>query len=75
MNFKTFICPGCIEVCNGDAKYVNGNMPEIARIFHDRHIEWRRKRITQEMRDYVEGIASEPFVAISASQQVNFYES
>lgn len=75
MNFKTFIYPGCIKVCNGDAKYVNGNLPEIARIFHDRHIEWQRKRITQEMRDYVEGIASEPFVAISASQQVNFYES
>lgn len=54
----SFTYPGCIIVCNGSAKFVNGNLPEIARIFHDRHIEWQRKRITQQMRDYVESLAN-----------------
>ena len=73
MEFKTFIYPGCIVVCNGSAKYVNGNLPEIARIFHDSTIQWCRKRITAQMREYVEGLASEPFVAISYSQHENFF--
>ena len=75
ITFKTFVYPGCIIVCNGSAKYVNGNLPEIARIFHDRHIEWQRKRITDPMREYVEKVAQEPFIPVSASQQVNFYHN
>ena len=69
----SFVYPGCILVCNGSANYVNGNLPEIARIYHDRSIEWQRKRITQQMRDYVEALANEPHVSISASQDENFY--
>lgn len=57
----SFVYPGCIVVCNGSAKFVNGNLPEIARIFHDRHIEWQRKRITEQMRTTVERMANEPF--------------
>lgn len=60
---KTFVYPGCIIVCNGSAKYVNGYLPEIARIFHDRHIEWQRKRITDQMREYVEKMANAPFIS------------
>ena len=73
IKFSTFVYPGCIKVCNGSAKFVNGNLPEIARIFHDRHIEWQRKRITAQMREYVENLSKEPFVAISASQNENFF--
>lgn len=68
----SFTYPGCIIVCNGSAKFVNGNLPEIARIFKDRHVEWQRKRITQQMRDHVERLAREPFVAISASLTKKF---
>ena len=70
----SFVYPGCIFVCNGSAKFVNGNLPEIARIGHDRSIEWCRKQITDQMRQYVEELSRKPFVAISASQNVNFFE-
>lgn len=73
ITFKTFVYPGCIKVCNGSANYVNGNLPEIATVYRDRTVAWRRKRITQQMRDYVEALANEPFIAISASQHDNFY--
>lgn len=69
----SFVYPGCILVCNGSANYVNGSLPEIARIFHDRTIRWECKRITQQMRDYVEKLVKEPFIAISETQHVNFY--
>lgn len=68
-----FIYPGCIIVANTSARPVNGNYPEIARIFHDRSIEWQRKRITDQMRSHVEELANRPFVAISEMQEVNFY--
>lgn len=73
IKITSFVYPGCIMVCNGSANYVNGSLPEIARIFHDRRVQWQRKRITQQMRDYVEKLAKEPFIAISASQHENFY--
>ena len=57
---KTFVYPGCIIICNGSAKYVNGYLPEI---FHDRHIEWQRKRITDQMREFVEKMANAPFIS------------
>lgn len=57
IKIASFTYPGCIIVCNGSAKFVNGNLPEIARIFKDRHIEWQRKRITDQMREYVEKLA------------------
>lgn len=69
----SFTYPGCIIVCNGSAKFVNGDLPEIARIFHDRHVEWQRKRITDQMRKYVEKLANEPFVE-SCYQGPNFFE-
>ena len=59
---KTLVYPGCIIVCNGSAKFVNGYYPEIARIFPDRHIEWQRKRPTDQMREYVEKMANAPFI-------------
>lgn len=62
IKFATFVYPGCIIVCNGSAKFVNGNLPEIARIFHDRRVEWQRKRITDQMREFVDKLANEPFV-------------
>ena len=69
-----FIYPGCIVVCNTSAKCVNGYWPEIARVFHDRHIEWQRKRITEQMRTHVERLANEPHIGISASQEdTNFF--
>lgn len=71
---SAFVYPGCIKVCNTGAKAVCGNYPEIARIFHDRSIKWERKRITNQMREYVENLASEPFIAISTSQDVNFFD-
>lgn len=43
----SFTYPGCIIVCNGSAKFVNGNLPEIARIFKDRHVEWQRKAMRE----------------------------
>ena len=52
---------------------MNGNLPEIATVYRDRTVAWRRTRITQQMRDYVEALANEPFIAISASQHDNFY--
>lgn len=73
IKLTTFVYPGCIIVSNGSAKYVNGYLPEIARIYRDRTVEWSRKRITQQMRDYVERLASAPFVAVSGSQDINFY--
>lgn len=57
-----FVYPGCIIVANTSAKAVSGNYPEIARVFHDRRIEWCRKRITQQMREHVEALANEPFI-------------
>ena len=75
IKMTAFVYPGCIVVANTSAQCVNGYWPEIARIFHDRHIEWSRKRITQQMRDYVERLANEPHVGISTSQaDQNFYE-
>lgn len=68
----SFTYPSCIIVCNGSAKFVNGNLPEIARIFHDRHVEWQRKRITDQMREAVEKLANEPFVE-QYYQGPNFY--
>lgn len=68
----SFTYPCCIIVCNGSAKFVNGNLPEIARIFKDRHIEWQRKRITEQMREYVENLANEPFIE-QYYQGPNFY--
>ena len=62
IKMTAFIYPGCIIVCNTSAKCVNGYYPKIARIFHDRKIEWCRKRITEQMRKYVEDLANEPFV-------------
>ena len=74
ITFKVFVYPGCIEVCNGSAKYVNGNLPEIARIFHDRTIEWQRKRITEQMRSFVEDLAKTPHIGISTCQSdINFF--
>ena len=32
IKLTSFIYPGCIEVCNGSAKFVNGYLPVIARI-------------------------------------------
>lgn len=75
ITFATFVYAGCIVVCNGSAKYVNGNLPEIARIFSDRSIKWERKRITDQMREYVESLAKRPFIAISASQEINFFDN
>lgn len=69
----SFTYPDCIVVCNGSAKFVNGNLPEIARIFRDRHIEWQRKRITEQMREYVEKLANEPFVE-SYHSEPNFFD-
>ena len=63
INISDFVYPGCIVVCNTSAQAVCGNYPEIARVFHDRHIEWQRKRITQQMRDHVEKLANEEFVS------------
>ena len=73
IKLTAFVYPGCIVVANTGAKCVSGNYPRVARIFHDRHIEWERKRITEQMRDFVEGTAKEPFIAISDSQEVNFF--
>ena len=76
IRFKTFIYPGCIMVCNGSAKYVNGYLPEIARIYHDRSISWERKRITEQMRRYVEDLAKTPHIGISTSQsEINFFHN
>lgn len=38
IKLTSFIYPGCIEVCNGSAKYVNGYLPVIARISPDRTV-------------------------------------
>lgn len=74
IKMTAFIYPGCIVVANTIAKAVCGNYPEIARIFHDRHIEWCRKRITEQMREYVEKLANEPHIGISTSQSdINFF--
>ena len=75
IKLTAFIYPGRIVVANTGAKCVGGNYPRVATISHDRHIEWERKRITEQMREFVEGLAKEPFIAISASQQVNFYNT
>lgn len=68
LNLKSFVFPGCIEVCIGSSK-----LPVIARISPDRTVVWKRKRITDKMREYVEGIAKTPFIAISYTQNVNFF--
>ena len=73
IKLTSFIYPGCIEVCNGSAKYVNGYLPVIARISPDRTVVWKRKRITDKMREYVEDIAKTPFISISVTQEVNFF--
>jgi hypothetical protein len=73
IKMTAFVYPGCIVVANTSAKAVSGNYPEIARIFHDRTIKWERKRITEQMRKYVEDLANEPFVE-SYYQGPNFYE-
>lgn len=73
MKLTSFIYPGCIIVCDTDEETISGNYPEIARIFHDRSIQWKRKRITEQMRTYVENVAKEPFIAISDTQQINFF--
>lgn len=75
ITFSTYVYPGCIEVCNGSAKFVNGYLPKIARIYSDRTIQWERKRITDQMREYVEGLAKTPFIPISASQNENFFDA
>lgn len=75
IEMTAFVYPGCIVIANTSAKCVGGYWPEIARVFHDRHIEWSRKRITQQMRDYVESIANEPHIGISTSQSdQNFFD-
>jgi len=75
IEMTAFIYPGCIIVANTSAKAVGGYYPEIARIFHDRSIKWERKRITQQMRDYVEKLAKEPHIGISVSQaDQNFFD-
>ena len=68
LNLKSFVFPGCIEVCIGSSK-----LPVIARIYQDRSIVWERNRVTDKMRDYVENLAKTPFIAISATQEVNFF--
>ena len=68
LNLKSFVFPSCIEVCIGSSK-----LPVIARIYQDRSIGWERKRITNEMREYVEDIAKTPFISISVTQEVNFF--
>lgn len=68
INLKSFVFPGCIEVCIGSSK-----LPVIARIYEDRSIVWERKRITDKMREYVESLAKTPFIAISFTQNVNFF--
>lgn len=74
IRMTAFVYPGCIIVANTSAKAVSGNYPEIAIIFHDRHIEWQRKRVTEQMRKYVEKLANEPHVGISTSQaEINFF--
>lgn len=73
MKLTSFVYPGCIVVCNTGVEAVCGEYPEIARIFHDRSIQWKRKRITEQMRTYVESVAKEPFIAISDTQQINFF--
>ena len=67
-NLKFFVFPGCIDVCIGNEK-----LPTIARIYNDRSISWKRKRISEQIRKYVEGIAKTPFMAISDSQNENFF--
>ena len=69
LNLKSFVFPGCIEVCIGSSK-----LPVIARIYEDRSIVWERKRITDKMREYVESLAKTPFIAISFTQNVNFFD-
>lgn len=74
IKMTAFVYPGCIIVANTGAKAVCGNYPKIARIFHDRHIEWCRKRITEQMREYVEKLANEPHIGISTCQSdINFF--
>ena len=68
LNLKSFVFPGYIEVCIGSSK-----LPVIARIYEDRSIVWERKRITDKMREYVESLAKTPFIAISFTQNVNFF--
>lgn len=74
IKMTSFVYPGCILVCDTTGEAVCGSYPEIARIFHDRSVKWMRKRVSDQMRTYVEKMASEPFVAISDTQHVNFFE-
>ena len=74
IEFATFVYVGCIMVCNGSAQYVNGYLPEIARINSDRSIQWMRKRITKQMKDFVEKLAHEPFIATTAGLNQNFFD-
>lgn len=74
INLTAFIYPGCIVIANTSAKPVSGNYPEIAKVHHDRSIEWCRKRITPQMREYVQDIADTPHIGISVTQSdINFF--
>ena len=74
IEMTAFIYPGCILVANTGAKCVCGNYPEIARIYRDRTIKWERKRITEQMRRYVEDLANTPHIGISVTQsEINFF--
>lgn len=68
-----FVYPGCIVCANGSAKFVNGDLPEIARIYHDRTIKWKMKRIPQNIREQVEQMAREPHCSVCASSDENFF--
>lgn len=74
ITLATFVYPGCIIVANGSAKFRNGNLPEIARIYRDRSIDWMRKRISETVREQVYDIARTPFIATCAASEVNFFE-
>lgn len=73
IKLQTFIYPGCISCCNGNAKYVNGYLPEYAKIYCDRTIIWRKKRIPSYIKEQIESISQEEFISVSASQNSNFY--
>lgn len=74
ITLTTFVYPGCVIVCNGSAKFRNGNLPEIARIYKDRSIDWMRKRVSETVREQVYEIARTPYLPTTASQNDNFFE-
>jgi len=74
LEMSALVYPGCILICNTGAKAVCGHYPEIARIYKDRTIHWERKRITEQMRTFVESIANTPHIGISVCQsEINFF--